>query len=206
MRHLNADSFFQLAEKTNAFEPYCAKELLMIDHLRECKECYGKFCCALVLSDVLSETGSFILTNNPIAEANFSQQPEKSNVLAVIRMAVKQISGVVTLLMEHLDQATSIFAFEPSLSSVSRGTGMQQRVTQLVDLAHENTFVLYDAASHELTIQIDTSELPEMNLKVYIVKGETRTEVPLDYQGDFLIGTVHNVAEDEFQLIIEENT
>ena len=79
-------------------------------------------------------------------------------------------------------------------------------MTQLVDLAHENTFVLYDAASHELTIQIDTSELPEMNLKVYIVKGETRTEVPLDYQGDFLIGTVHNVAEDEFQLIIEENT
>lgn len=64
MMHLNFDELLRLAEASASQEGFDDIQIEQLEHLKICRDCYESFCLLSALTDMMSESGSYVLNNN----------------------------------------------------------------------------------------------------------------------------------------------
>lgn len=206
MNHLTDDELFRLAEITNEYFSYDEDELKMMEHLKNCKECYDKFCGTLILVEVTSDEGYMTLSElYGMSCAESTVQMLTNQVLAVVGVVKQQVTDGMKLILEQFEKKDAVFCFEPALAMGTRGSASAESNTyKMEDVEDERTFMVLDSQNKELLLQINTKDLNFADVKVFVVldSGE-KTEIELDRKGKLLKGIIRDVTSDNFQIIIE---
>ena len=206
MNHLTDDELFRLAEITNEYFSYDEDELKMMEHLKNCKACYDKFCSTLILVEVTSDEGYMTLSElYGMSCAEFSVQMLTNQVLAVVGVVKQQVTDGIKLILEQFEKKDAVFCFEPALAMGTRGSASAESNTyKMEDVEDEKTFMILDSQNKELLLQINTKDLDFAEVKVFIVLDSgQQTEIELDRKGKLLKGIIRDVTSDNFQIIIE---
>ena len=206
MNHLSDDQLYCLAAETEEMQSYQEEELLCMEHLKTCQECYEKYCAMSALLEITGESGSMVLSailgQSKDKEAAVSLTKE---VLAVVRVVRDRLQNTAHAIMEQIEQAGSTFQFAPSLAMAARGNGeVKSSIWKMEDLENEKTFIVFDAEKNELMVQLNLKNDEAENILVYLSfeNAETR-EVILTRRGNIVKGILSNIPETSFQIHIE---
>ena len=205
MIHLSDEQLYNLAELTMEMQPYNEEEIEQMGHLKECEDCYNKFCCMLALLEVTEESG-FMVLSEIYGEAAKTVSNMSKNVLAVVKVARDKIDKAKSVIMEQIEGVESIFQFEPSFAFATRGLeGENITVSKLEDIEDEKTFLVFDGEKSELYVQFNLKHIELDNLKVFIEsKGGERLNIPVEKNGNLVCGIMKNIPEDNFEIYIEK--
>lgn len=205
MIHLNDEQLYNLAELTMEMQPYNEEETEQMEHLKECEDCYNKFCCTLALLEVTEESG-FMVLSEIYGEAAKTVSNMSKNILAVVKVVRDKIDKAKSVIMEQIESVESIFQFEPSFAFATRGMeGENVTVSKLEDIEDEKTFLVFDGEKGELFVQVNIKNMEHKNLKVFVEfeRGE-RLNIPVEKNGNLVCGIVKNIPEGNFEIYIEK--
>lgn len=208
MRHLSDDEIMILAEVTEEQLVYSADQLSMMEHLKTCRPCYEKFCCALTLTEVTGDSGSSILPEI------FRAEPEKSlaaetgrKILAVVSFVNSRIHEGIEEIMEQVSHAGDRFTFRPSAAMAARGIAASKtRIYKIEDINDDKTFIAIDPDRKELLLQVNSKGFEHSDIKAFLKtdSGE-KTEIHLDMKGQIYKGMLRNLPEGRYEIIIESD-
>ncbi len=200
MTHPGIDEILELASRTSDGLPYSDDERAMMEHLKECEECYDRFYAALALSDAVGNIGLLSAAKNEATE----KAGVGSKILATIGVIVDKVSSGIGTALQQLDEATATFSFMPAMSLATRGTGDHQNSqSKLEDVNDEKTFISYDPETGRLYVQINLKDLPEKNVTVTVKTSDGRIEeIPMQKTGALLSGSIDNPKDGEFKVVV----
>lgn len=206
MTHLTEDQIYKLAELTIEAQPYAKEELAQMEHLKECKSCYEKFCTLLALLDATSESGYTILSE-VFSKVNKKEKVDhvSENILAVLRVVRNNVEKTVSSVIEQIGWNESQFQFEPQLAFATRGIEKKNSTIYKVEnVDDEKTFVLFDYYRNELMIQINTKNLNNKNIKLYIeFEDGSKKTIMNEKKGKIVYGVMRNIPEMNFEIHME---
>ena len=208
MTHLTDDELFRLTERTEEDLPYQEQDLKGMEHLKWYQACYNKFCSALALVEVTSESGYLVLSEMyGTSRLEAARAPLREKVLAIIEVARTQLHGSVTAVLKRIEQVEDAFQFAPSLAFATRGgQDSDPKVLKVEDLEDGRTFLLFDSEKNELFLQINLKKLDFQNITIYLTsEGAGKRAVPLDKKGNLLQGIVKNIPKTDFRIEIEQH-
>ncbi len=206
MTHLSEDALLRLAERTEADLPYSDSELKMMDHLKSCVPCYNKFCSALALLSVTSESGYAVLSEMYALKKEDRPLRRASNkILAAVDLAINRLAENVDVVLDQVRSAGDAFFFHPSLAMATRGLSESgQGIYKVEDINDEKTFIAVDPVGGGLLIQINTKELGNIRLRVYLqLEGGGTVEIPLRQKGKLCKGQISALPSERFQIVVE---
>lgn len=205
MMHLGFEELFSLAEVSASQDGFDDIQLEQLEHLKTCKDCYESFCLLSALSDVMSESGGYALSNDSVSLVNEVAKELTVKVLARFQVVRNTAVGVIGAVLEQIDQATSSLQFGPSLAMATRGTGKtDSSVIRLEEFEDEKTYVVFNSDTNEIRIQINVRGLDAKNLNIYIeFDDSSRMRLPITKRGSIVKGTIGNVPDGNFQIVIE---
>lgn len=200
MTHLNDDEILSLASVTADGMPYTDDERKQMEHLKTCEECYDRFYAALALTDTVSNIGLLSSVKQEVT----AEEKVKSKILAIVGVIVDKASTGIDSVLQQLDQATAAISFMPAMSLATRGASDEQSNTsKLEDVNDEKTYISFDSGSGQLFVQINTREIGDENISVTVKysNGDTR-EIPMERSGALLMGSMDNLVEGEFKVVV----
>ena len=230
MKHLTDDQIYRLAVLTEEMEPYDSCEMEQMEHLKTCKECYDKFCAALSLVAVTSESGYMVLADIYETENLFEMEDVKEiekicqtgtlpgsskneKILAAVKVVRQKVEETVSAVIEQIEEIESMFKFRPALAFSARSiknvnakdTDDEIPATVKVkNIEDEKTFIMFDAKNNQLMVQVNVKELESKEIAVYLDFGNhERQEVPLERRGNIVKGVVSDLPEADFSVYIE---
>jgi len=206
MTHLTEDQIYKLAELTIETQPYEKEEIAQMEHIKECKSCYEKFCTLLALLDVTSESGYTILSE-VFSKANKRENVNNvsKNILAVLRVIRNNVEKTVNSVIEQIGWNESQFQFEPQLAFATRGIERKNStIYKVEEVEDEKTFVVFDFSKNELMIQINAKNLSNKNVKMYLKFEDGSKKVILnEKKGNLVYGVMKNIPEMNFEIHLE---
>ena len=206
MTHLTEDQIYKLAELTIETQPYEKEEIAQMEHIKECKSCYEKFCTLLALLDVTSESGYTILSE-VFSKANKRENVNNvsKNILAVLRVIRNNVEKTVNSVLEQIGWNDSQFQFEPQLAFATRGIERKNStIYKVEEVEDEKTFVVFDFSKNELMIQINAKNLSNKNVKMYLKFEDGSKKVILnEKKGNLVYGVMKNIPEMNFEIHLE---
>lgn len=206
MTHLTEDQIYKLAELTIETQPYEKEEIAQMEHIKECKICYEKFCTLLALLDVTSESGYTILSE-VFSKANKRENVNNvsENILAVLRVIRNNVEKTVNSVIEQIGWNESQFQFEPQLAFATRGIERKNStIYKVEEVEDEKTFVVFDFSKNELMIQINAKNLSNKNVKMYLKFEDGSEKVILnEKKGNLVYGVMKNIPEMNFEIHLE---
>lgn len=202
MTHLTEEQLCHIAEVTEETQPYNSQEMKQMEHLKVCEECYNKFCTALILAETTSESGYILLSEVYDAKNKVSLNEKAIAVINVIR---KKIGESLSVAIEQIEQAKSLFQFEAPLTFGTRGIGEKtSKISKVEDIDDEKTFIMFDSEKNELMVQINVKNIQKKDIRVYAeFKNSDKIEINLVKKGNIVKGTLANIPEVGFQIYIE---
>ena len=205
MMHLSFDQLLNLAEASAGQEGFDDLQIEQLEHLKTCRDCYESFCLLSALSDVMSESGGYALNNNALSHADEVVKNLTTRVLARFQVIRNTAAGTIKAVLEQIDQTTSSLQFSPSLAMTTRGVGKgDSSAIRLEEFEDEKTYVIFDPDKNEIGIQINVRGLDIEKLHVYIEFDEQlRMELTTTKRGSIVKGTVDNIPDGNFQIIVE---
>lgn len=205
MKHLTEDEIFELAQLTEDGWQYSSLNMQQMEHLRTCKSCYGKFCSALAVMDVTSESGYMVLSDIYSMDTETEKVFQGKRILAIVQIFREKIEDSVSAVMKQVEQAGAAFKFTPVLAAAVRGGGgTGSEIFKIEDVDDERTFIVFDAAKKELMVQINRSGLESENVKAYLCfHNSGMAEVNLEEKGRYLKGVLRNIPDNDFEIRIE---
>lgn len=206
MTHVSDDDIMLLAETVEEHLVFSKDQLIMMEHLKTCRECYEKFCAAQTLLEV---TGDY---SYPVLSKIYGMEPAKSLVenagaktLAVVKLAGAHFRDSVKTVLEQVSLAGDIFRFQPTAAMATRGMGDPAgTVYKLEDINDDKTFIAVDPYRQELLLQINTKDVWDTEIRAYIqfASGE-RIDVHMEQKGRIFKGKVSELPEEDMQVVIK---
>lgn len=205
MMHLNFDELFRLAEISASQEGFDEIQIEQLEHLKTCKDCYESFCLLSALTDVMSESGSYALNSNTISLVNETAKALKAKVLARFQVIRNTAADTIGTVLEQIDQAAASLQFGPSQAMATRGgRTTDPTAIRLEEFEDDKTYIVFKPDSNEIGLQINVREIDAENLHVYIeFDDSSRVELPITKRGNIVKGTMGNIPNSNFQIIIE---
>lgn len=230
MKHLTDDQIYRLAVLTEEMETYDSCEMEQMEHLKTCKECYDKFCAALSLVAVTSESGYMVLADIYETEKLFKIEDVKEiekicetgtipassineKILAAVKVVRQKVEETMSAVIEQIEEIESMFEFRPALAfstrsikSVSDNDADNEipMTVKVKNVEDEKTFIMFDAKNNQLLVQINVKELESKEIAVYLdFENHKRQEVPLERRGNIVKGVVADLPEADFSVYIE---
>lgn len=207
MTHLSEDNLMRLAEIAEEDLSYSDSELEMMDHLKTCVSCYEKFCSALALLSVTSESGYVVLSEMYALKREENPIKQISNkILAAVNFAINRLAENVDVVLDQVKSASAAFFFQPSLAMATRGLSESgQGIYKVEDINDEKTFIAVDPVSRNLLIQINTKELGNIRIRAFLqLEGGGMIEIQLQQKGKIYKGQISDFPSERFQIIVEE--
>lgn len=207
MTHLSEENLLRLAEITEEDLSYNDNELEMMDHLKTCVPCYKKFCSALTLLSVTSESGYMILSKMyALKQADPPIKQVSNKILAVVNFAVNRLTGNIDVVLNQVKSGSDAFFFQPSLAMATRSLSeATQEIYKIEDINDEKTFIAVDPVSRDLMIQISTKELGNIHIRAFLqLENGDMIEIPLQQKGNIYKGQISDFPSEKFQIIVEE--
>ena len=211
MMHLTDDEIYELPQLTEDCQPYSLLNLSQMEHLKMCEWCYKKFCSALAILEVTSESGYLILSEmygmnaesvSVTENVKFSQG---KRILAALQVIREKIEDRAVAIIKQVEQPEAAFSFVPVLAVASRGreqTG--SGILKAEDMDDERTFMMFDTQKGEFLIQLNRAELEAGDIKVCLCFGVFEAlEVPLEEKGKILKGFLRDIPDGDFEIRIE---
>lgn len=203
MNHLSDETIFQLAEKSIALPDYNNIERDEMYHIRQCDECYRKFCSALSVAEVTSPLGYSELSNILSFSSSTVKEFAQGKICATIHVVRQHFSDTVSAIMTQLHQVDSLLSFAAASPIAARGDSDDETI-KLEEENGEDTWIVYDPESEEVAIRLTLSELPSDNIRVLISsEGFPDRDIPLQKTGDILMGYASGINNDDFKIRIE---
>ena len=206
MMHLNFDELLRLAEASASQEGFDDIQIEQLEHLKICRDCYESFCLLSALTDMMSESGSYVLNNNEdISLVNKTAKALKTKVLAKFQVVRNTATNAIGAALEQIDQATSLLQFAPSLAMATRGGGKTDTITiRLEEFEDDKTYIVFKPETNEIALQINTRGMDVDNLHVYIEFADSsKIEMPVAKRGNIVKGTMSNIPNSNFHIVIE---
>lgn len=206
MMHLNFDELLRLAEASASQEGFDDIQIEQLEHLKICRDCYESFCLLSALTDMMSESGSYVLNNNEdISLVNKTAKALKTKVLAKFQVVRNTATNAIGAALEQIDQATSLLQFAPSLAMATRGGGKTDTITiRLEEFEDDKTYIVFKPETNEIVLQINTRGMDVDNLHVYIeFTDSSKIEMPVAKRGNIVKGTMSNIPNSNFHIVIE---
>lgn len=207
MTHLTDEQLYNLADLTVEMQPYSEEELTQMEHLKTCESCYDKFCAALAILEVTSESGYAVLSEIYGKEReNVEENCLDERILAVLKVIRDNLKNQVTAVIEQISWNGSRFQFEPQLAYATRSIGEEaQSIYKVEDVEDEKTFVVFDSAKNELLVQINTRELINKDIKIVLeFKDGQNISVPLTKKGNLVKGSIAGIPDMNFEIRVEK--
>lgn len=207
MTHLSEDNILRLAEITVEDLSYSDTELEMLDHLKTCVSCYDKFCNALALLSVISESGYMVLSE--IYSLKREEDPIKkisNKILAAVNFAINKFAENVDVVLSQAKSVSGTFLFQPALAMATRGlSGSGKSIYKVEDINDEKTFIAVDPICNSLLIQINTKELGNIHLRAFLqLEDGDIIEIQLQQKGQIYKGQMSDLPAERFQIVVEE--
>lgn len=206
MIHLNFDELFELAEASVRQDGFDDTQIEQLEHLKTCRDCYESFCLLSSLSDVMSESGSFVFTRSEaVPPINDTTNTRKVKILAKFHVFRESAVNAFGVALEQIDQATSMLKFGPSLAVATRGEGKPNiNAIRLEEFEDDKTYIVFKSETNEIGLQINTRGIEVDNLHVYIEFADlSRVEVPAVKRGNIIKGTISNIPNSNFHIVIQ---
>lgn len=203
MMHLTTNEIFELAFMVSDGQKIDESEKL--EHLKECDECYGKFCLALAILDSTSDEGfENLAITSPVVEnkSETSSVPETLSMIKVVRQKIEEVKSVV---MEQINSINAALIFEPTFAFAARGDGsFSKSVVKLEELDDEKTYVEFNADKNKLFVQIDIRNLDKKDIEIFLLFDDLRIkEVPTFKEGNLVKGNLSDIPEGDFKIYIK---
>ncbi|MCD7823336.1 MAG: hypothetical protein LUG86_04880 [Oscillospiraceae bacterium] len=195
MKHLTDEEILSLATATVEEIPYTEDERNLMEHLKTCKDCYDEFFAAVAVIDTIG---------SPVEYEETVEETVGSRILAVISVVKDKVSTGIDSVLQQLDQATAAISFMPAMSLATRGTGdYQVNTSRLEDVNDEKTYISFDSGSGQLFVQINTKEIGDENISVTVKYSDgSMREIPMERSGALLMGSIDNLVEGEFKVVV----
>lgn len=205
MMHLNYDELFLLAEAASEQDGFDDIQIQQLEHLKNCQDCYESFCLLSALSDVTGEAGSLMLDVQRVSAVQEIVTSVTGKVLARIQIIRDSAAAAAGAVLEQINQAGAALQFGPSFAMATRGAGDEgTSAVRIEEFEDDKTFVIFKPEKNELSVQINPRNLDIENVKVYVeFEDGARAEVTVEHKGAILKGTLQNVPEGNFNLVIE---
>ena len=199
MNHLTDDEIFRLAEVTEEELIYDEHEVGLMQHLKSCRECYDKYCTALALMEVTSDSGYMALSKMyDMAEDQSQVSENMSQVLAVIQLVKEKVEKGLHFILDQIEQPDTFFHFQPVVFAGARGKEhVNTHICKLEDMDDEKTSVFVDSQSDAIMVQI--------NIHAFLqTKSGRKLDIPLKKSGKIYKGVLEGLPSEEFKIIIEK--
>lgn len=206
MMHLNFDELLRLAEASTSQEGFDDIQIEQLEHLKTCRDCYESFCLLSALTDIMSESGSYVLNNNEVISlVNKTSKALKTKVLAKFQVVRNTATNAIGAALEQIDQATSLLQFAPSLAMATRGGGKIDTITiRLEEFEDDKTYIIFKPETNEIVLQINIRGMDVDNLHVYIEFADSsKMEMLVAKRGNIVKGTISNIPNSNFHVVIE---
>ena len=205
MRHLSFEELLKLAEASVSQEGFDDIQIEQLDHLKTCRDCYESFCLLSALSDIMSESGSYMFEQAKISPVKENIKALKAKVLARFQVIRNSVSNTLDVVMEQIDQESSSLRFGPSLAFATRGGGKKESaVIRLEEFEDDKTYIVFKPETNELDLQINIRGMETECLHAYICfeDGEKK-EISVTKRGSIIKGTMSNIPNCNFNIVIE---
>ena len=202
MKHLSFDDLFNLAQIASDVNTFNSDEIIMLNHLKECKKCYEQFCILLTLNDVTDN--SILLSDN--SECSYIETPSYSKrIFAALSIAFYSIKDTISAEMKKINDFEQMLIFEKSLSFATRGTnGHQSSIDKYEEIDNDQTYIAIDKERKRVYIQIDSQVLNTSEVNVYIIiDGKRKIELETRRVGTLITAT-YSLEGNNIELFIEE--
>ena len=199
MNHLDIETIFFLAEKYVNKENYTNEELALLDHLKECGECYDKFCVALTLIKATSPEG-IALALSGAGEDQQETTLNSNRTIAIIDVIKQRINDSINVVLEQSDNSDSIIKFETPIKELKSSLSEQNKLEKPDD---EQTFILYDRIQDSLTVQLSTEIIDASDFFLYLSSQDDTTQIPVHTENGLMKGMIKGLPETNCKLIIE---
>lgn len=206
MTHLTEEQLYQLADATVEMQPYSEEELEQMEHLKTCESCYDKFCAALAVLEVTSESGYAVLADiYGTAKETAKEQGMNERVLAVLIVIRDNFKTQVSAVIEQMSRMNSQFCFEPQLAFAARGVNEGgSPVYKVEDVEDDKTFVVFDSVKKELLVQVNTRELTNKDIKIVLEFDDGQIQnVPVTQKGNLVKGSIAEIPDMNFEIRME---
>lgn len=204
MMHLTEDQLYHLAELSCDTELLNPEEEQQLDHVKSCKECFNQYCVFATILDATSLSCDLVFDSTQLPKRAVA--PVKK-IVAVLRVTCEHMHNTISLIGEQIQQNASAFAFEPVLATAFRGAGSNKTsILRMEDLDDEDTYFVYDAENHKLTVQFDVNGKDVTIFKAYLkFADQTTIDIPLLNVESYLKGILSDVPFENFDIYIEGN-
>lgn len=154
------------------------------------------------------EKESYVIDYSQLSAVENSAESLKYTVLAKIRFNGENASKTGSNVLEQIDQADSVLKFRSLTAeqfSAARGGGRKRSSgMRIEDFTDSKTFMSIDPDNNELTIQINTKNLPNAALRAVLVfDNSMRLEAPITRKGRIAQVKIKNIPNRNFRIEIE---
>lgn len=203
MMHISEDQILELADKTANHQLLTPEQFEYLEHLKKCKECYEKFCVFSMMVDATS--GNYIDTVlAPQKLMNEVISKSKRTIYAALDVVVTRVNTIAKVTMEQVHKLDFGLEFGPALAMATRGIDSNlSNGVRYEDVEDEKTYIFYEPDKGELVIQLNSALVEAETVLVY-VKYETgkQIDVPMIKKGKVFYGSVSDVYDDKFSIVI----
>lgn len=194
--HLTNDDLFRLATLVTEDLPFTDEDVAQMQHVGKCEECYEQLQIYMAVLSAVENGGGITLSKDELPTASAGVD---SAIISVVIVDAKAI-------MEQLNAAQSNWLFEAATAlSGQRSLGGERiPISRFEDIENSDTFVSYDEATKELTIQID-SRTNGTPARVYLrtLSGEER-DIPMTRREHLLYAVVKDLPDNRFEIVLEK--
>lgn len=206
MEHLNIDELLDLAEASSSQEGFEDSQIEKLEHLKTCTDCYESFCILSVFTDMMDEGGSYVPgSNEAVNDVKETAKAAKARLLARFKVVRNTAANVIETALEQIDQTAAVLQFGPSLAMATRGGGKTDKTAiRLEEFTDDKTYIVFKPEANEIIFQINLRDMDVENLHVYIEAADSgKTEIQISKQRNIVTGSMSNVPNDDFQIIME---
>ncbi|MCR4891130.1 MAG: hypothetical protein K5989_02955 [Lachnospiraceae bacterium] len=228
MKHLSDNDIYELVVKMDEMELLSDDEIGMLDHLKECEDCFDAFCATSCALDVAGESGGLIISRIFESEREDMEVSEKKSVLSesvigAFRIFRNSVNDKVETVLKELSGFKSRFTFIQSwIPAFSRGDDIfspdnngaedigdddSSEIIKYEDIEDDNSFILYDGQSGDIMVQFSKEKIGSDGAEVYIkLEDGNRMAIPMSSDGGIMRGMLKDVPGRSFELYIEKKS
>ena len=220
MKHIDENMIFQILNTIENRGSLNENEVAAVKHIKNCQECYDKFCSSYMVAKVTGDEG-FEFIKQICTEQQKQNSKERQNIYTFQIGIEKYESDFAVTYAEQIDLHDGKLKFKDNSESVSdtvfgqssfryrtnrQASVSECKLKKIVNIYNESTYISIDAVSDELIIQIDKNDLELENVDVYVMYGKKHSirEVTMEDTGNYMVGRLNCIPKENFKLYIEE--
>lgn len=205
MIHLSYEELFELAETSTSQEGFDDNQINQLEHLKTCRDCYESFCLLSALSEIMSESGSYMLEPVNVSPVKENVKMLKTRVLAEFQVLRDTAANALGTVLKQINQENSSLRFGQSLAWATRG-GEKTEFTdiRLEEYEDDRTYIVFKTETNELDIQMNISKMEVDHLRIYIeFENGEKKEVAVTKRGSIVKGIISDTPNCDFNIVIE---